>query len=58
MLLLGMTGGSNFFHALAAASHQFGLLLRVGCVLCAGYLVWRLRRGPRRRKLPPWQRGR
>jgi hypothetical protein len=58
MLLLGMTGGSNFFHALAGASHQFGLLLRVGCVLCAGYLVWRLRRGPRRRKLPPWQRGR
>ena len=56
MLLLGMTGGGNFFHALAAASHQFGLLLRVGCVLCAGYLVWRLRRGPRRRKLPPWQR--
>jgi hypothetical protein len=58
MLLLGLSGGGNFFHALATSSHQFGLLLRVGSVLCAGYLVWRLRRGPRRRKTPPWMRGR
>ena len=58
MLLLGLTGGGAFFHALAQASHQFSLLLRVGCLLSAGYLVWRLRRGPRRRKTPPWLRGR
>ena len=56
MLLLGITGSGGFFHALATASHQFSLLLRVGCVLCAGYLVWRLRRGPRRRRPPPWLR--
>ncbi len=56
MLLLGVSGGGNFFHALAQASHQFGLLLRVGSLLSAGYLVWRLRRGPRRRKTPPWLR--
>lgn len=58
MLLLGVSGGGNFFHALAQASHQFGLLLRVGSLLSAGYLVWRLRSGPRRRKTPPWLRGR
>jgi hypothetical protein len=58
MLLLGISGSGGFFHALGQATHQFGLLLRVGCVLCAGYLVWRLRRGPRRRKTPPWLRGR
>jgi len=58
MLLLGISGGGNFFHALAAASHQFGLLLRVGSLLSAGFLVWRLRRGPQRRKTPPWLRGR
>jgi hypothetical protein len=56
MLLLGVSGGGNFFHALGDASHQFGLLLRVGSLLSAGYLVWRLRRGPRRRKTPPWLR--
>jgi hypothetical protein len=58
LLLLGASGGGGFFHALAHATHEFGLLLRVGCVLCAGFLVWRLRRGPRRRKTPPWLRGR
>jgi hypothetical protein len=58
MLLLGLSGGGAFFHALAQASHQFSLLLRVGCLLSAGYLVWRLRRGQRRRKTPPWLRGR
>ncbi len=56
MVLLGLTGSGTFWHALATASHQFSLLLRVGCVLCAGYLVWRLRRGPRRRRTPPWLR--
>jgi len=58
MVLLGISGSGGFFHALAQSTHQFSLLLRVGCVLCAGYLVWRLRRGPRRRKTPPWLRGR
>jgi hypothetical protein len=58
LVLLGASGSGSFFHALGQATHQFALLLRVGCVLCAGYLVWRLRRGPRRRKTPPWLRGR
>ncbi len=58
LVLLGVSGSGSFVHALGQATHQFGLLLRVGCVLCAGYLVWRLRRGPRRRKTPPWMRGR
>ncbi len=58
LLLLGASGSGGFFHALGHASHQFAVLLRLGCVLGAGYLVWRLRRGPRRRKTPPWLRGR
>jgi hypothetical protein len=58
VLLLGVTGNGSYFHEVGHALHQFGLLLRVGCVLCAGYLVWRLRRGPRARKAPPWQRPR
>ena len=58
LVLLGVSGSGSFFHALGQATHQFALLLRVGCVLSAGYLVWRLRRGPRRRKTPPWMRGR
>jgi hypothetical protein len=56
LILLGISGDGSFFHAFAQATHQFGLLLRVGSVLCAGYLVWRLRRGPRRGKTPPWLR--
>ena len=58
LILLGISGGGSFFHAFAQATHQFSLLLRVGSVLCAGYLVWRLRRGPRRGKTPPWLRRR
>jgi hypothetical protein len=58
LVLLGASGSGSFFHALGQATHQFAVLLRVGCVLCSGYLVWRLRRGPRRRKTPPWLRGR
>ena len=46
---------SDFYHA---SQHDVGLSIRAGCVLCAGYLVWRLRRGPRMRTLPPWQRPR
>jgi hypothetical protein len=53
LFVMGVTGQGNFFTAFGHATHHFGLLLRVGCLLCTGYLVWRLRRGPR---LPPWQR--
>jgi hypothetical protein len=41
-----------YTHALAA---DFGLLVRFGCVLSAGYLAWRVRKG-RRVKIPPWRR--
>ncbi len=58
VLILGATGNGSYFHVVGHALHQFGLLLRVGCLLCAGYLVWRLRRGPRARKTPPWLRPR
>ncbi len=58
LLILGAAGNGSYFHVLGHALHQFGLLLRVGCLLCAGYLVWRLRRGPRARKTPPWLRPR
>ncbi len=34
---------------------DIGYLLRVGSVLCAGYLAWQVRRG-RRIRLPPWRR--
>jgi hypothetical protein len=43
---------SAFGHAFSA---DIGLLLRAGCVLVAAYLVWRIRRGPRRRRVPGWQ---
>jgi len=50
-------GGSGtvivvYFHALGAI---FGPMIRVGCVLTAAYLAWRVSRGPRV-KLPPWRR--
>lgn len=56
LIVMGITGQGNFFVAFGHATSHFGLLLRVGCLLSAGYLVWRLRRGPRRRRVPPWQR--
>jgi hypothetical protein len=56
LIVMGITGQGNFFVAFGHATHHFGLLLRVGCLLSAGYLVWRLSRGPRRRPVPPWQR--
>ena len=56
LIVMGITGQGNFFVAFGHATSHFGLLLRVGCLLTAGYLVWRLRRGPRRRRVPPWQR--
>jgi hypothetical protein len=50
-------GGSGnvivvYFHALRVS---FSLLVRVGSVLTAAYLAWRVSRGPRV-KLPPWRR--
>jgi hypothetical protein len=59
LMLLAATRQGGFFSVfIHAARHDIGLLIRVGCVLCAGYLVWRLRRGPRSRPAPPWQRAR
>ena len=59
LLIRAGTSPGNFFSAFYHASqHDVGLSIRAGCVLCAGYLVWRLRRGPRMRSLPPWQRPR
>ncbi len=49
-------GGSNvvliYFHAIHVG---FGLLIRVGSVLTAAYLAWRVSKGPRV-QVPPWKR--
>jgi hypothetical protein len=59
LLIRAVTSTGNFFSDFYhAAQHDLGLSIRAGCVLCAGYLIWRLRRGPRVRTLPPWQRPR
>jgi hypothetical protein len=59
LLIRAVTSQANFFSAFYHASkNDFWMSLRVGCVLCAGYLIWRLRRGPRLRTIPPWQRPR
>jgi hypothetical protein len=59
LVIRAVTSTGNFFSAFYhAAGHDVGLSIRAGCVLCAGYLIWRLRRGPRLRTLPPWQRPR
>ena len=59
LIIRAATSPGNFFSAFyQAAHHDVGLSIRAGCVLCAGYLIWRLRRGPRLRTLPPWQRPR
>jgi hypothetical protein len=59
LVIRAASSAGNFFSAFYhAAGHDVGLSIRVGCVLCAGYLIWRLRRGPRLRTLPPWQRPR
>ena len=61
LFLLTATAGGNrnlvsaFLHAASVAGVR---LLQLGCLLCAGYLGWRLRRGPRRRRVPPWRRSR
>jgi hypothetical protein len=38
-----------------ALKADIGLFLRLGCLLSAAYLAWRVYRGPRK-KLPPWSR--
>jgi hypothetical protein len=43
----------EFIHAFDAYREY---LLRAGAALSAVYLAWRIRRGPRMRSLPPWQR--
>ena len=50
-------GGSGnvivvYFHAIGVS---FGLLVRVGSVITAAYLAWRVSKGPRV-KVPPWKR--
>jgi hypothetical protein len=50
-------GGSGdvivtYFHAVHVS---FGLMVRVGSVITAAYLAWRVSRGPRV-KVPPWKR--
>jgi hypothetical protein len=50
-------GGSGtvvvvYFHAVGV---DFDILIRVGCVLTAAYLAWRVTQGPRP-KVVPWQR--
>lgn len=59
LIIRAATSPGNFFPAFYhAAQNDGGASIRAGCVLCAAYLVWRLRRGPRLRTLPPWQRPR
>jgi hypothetical protein len=43
----------EFIHAFDAYREY---LIRAGAVATAVYLAWRIRRGPRMRSLPPWQR--
>src|SRR6516225_3399959 len=52
-----IVGGSGtvvvvYFHAVRV---DFNILIRVGCVLTAAYLAWRVTQGPRP-KVVPWQR--
>jgi hypothetical protein len=59
LLIRAVTSQGNFFSPFYHAAGNDGVpSIRAGCVLCAGYLLWRLRRGPRLRTLPPWQRPR
>ena len=53
-LFMGGTGNAIliYFHAIRVS---FGLMVRVGSVLTAAYLAWRVSKGPRV-KMPPWQR--
>jgi hypothetical protein len=53
-LFIGGTGNPIliYFHAIRVS---FGLIVRVGSVLTAVYLAWRVSKGPRVKR-PPWQR--
>jgi len=53
-LIIGGSGNVIvvYFHALGVG---FGVVIRVGAVLTAAYLAWRVTKGPRV-KVPPWQR--
>jgi hypothetical protein len=53
-LIIGGSGNVVvvYTHALGA---DFNILIRVGAVLTAAYLAWRVTQGPRV-KVPPWQR--
>jgi hypothetical protein len=53
-LIIGGTGNVVvvYFHAVRV---DFNILIRVGCVLTAAYLAWRVTQGPRPKVLP-WQR--
>ncbi len=52
-----LVGGQGFFGEFVHAFNAYReYLIRAGAVLTAGYLAWRIRRGPRLRSLPPWQR--
>jgi hypothetical protein len=52
-LIMGGTGNAIliYFHAIRVS---FGLMIRVGSVLTAAYLAWRVSKGPRV-KSPPWR---
>ena len=52
-LIIGGSGNVVlvYTHALRV---DFNILIRVGCVLTAAYLGWRVTQGPRA-KVPPWQ---
>jgi hypothetical protein len=53
------SGKHGFFPAFLHAFDAYRqYLIRAGAVLTAVYLAWRIRRGPRMRSLPPWQRPR
>jgi hypothetical protein len=54
-LIIGGNGDAvvAYWHALRL---DWGYLLRIGGLLCAAYLVLRVRRGPRKQRVPPWRR--
>ena len=47
------TSGTAYFHEALTIG---GYLIRAGSVLGAGYLAWRVQRGPRQPAEPPWRR--
>jgi hypothetical protein len=53
-LIIGGTGNVVWVYTHAVGA-DFNILIRVGSVLTAAYLAWRVPQGPRD-KVPPWQR--